>query len=55
MENAKFYEKKGCCWVLDQKTLEKKCIRQFKEYLEYLKTKDINIHDYVSIENVLFN
>ena len=24
MENAKFYEKKGCCWVLDQKTLEKK-------------------------------
>ena len=24
MENAKFYEKKECCWVLDQKTLEKK-------------------------------
>ena len=26
-----------------------------KEYLEYLKTKDINIQDYVSMENVLFN
>ena len=23
MENAKFYEKKDCCWVLDQKTLNK--------------------------------
>ncbi len=23
MENAKFYEKKGCCWVLDQTTLNK--------------------------------
>ena len=23
MENAKFYEKIGCCWVLDQKTLDK--------------------------------
>ena len=24
MENAKFYENIGCCWVLDQKTLNKK-------------------------------
>ena len=24
MENAKFYEKKECCWVLDQKNLRKK-------------------------------
>ena len=24
MENAKFYENLGCCWVLDQKTLNKK-------------------------------
>ena len=24
MENAKFYEKIGCCWILDQKTLNKK-------------------------------
>ena len=23
MENAKFYEKIGCCWILDQKTLNK--------------------------------
>ncbi len=23
MENAKFYEKMGCCWILDQKTLNK--------------------------------
>ena len=23
MENAKFYEKKGCCWILDQTTLNK--------------------------------
>ena len=23
MENAKFYEKVGCCWVLDQKNLNK--------------------------------
>ena len=35
--------------------IEKKCKSQFKEYLEYLKTKDINIQDYVSMENVLFN
>ena len=35
--------------------IEKKCKSQLKEYLEYLKTKDINIQDYFSIENVLFN
>ena len=23
MENAKFYEKIGCCWILDQRTLNK--------------------------------
>ena len=23
MENAKFYEKNGCCWILDQRTLDK--------------------------------
>ena len=23
MENAKFYEERGCCWILDQKTLNK--------------------------------
>ena len=35
--------------------IEKKCKSQFKEYLEYLKTKDMDIQDYVSIENMLFN
>ena len=24
MENAKFYEEMGCCWILDQKILIKK-------------------------------
>lgn len=38
-----------------QKTLEKKCKHQFKEYLKYLKTKNINIKEYISFENILVN
>ena len=29
MINARFYEKKGCCWVLDQKNLDKKKVSNF--------------------------
>ncbi len=29
MENARFYEKMGCCWVLDQNTLNKEKILNF--------------------------
>ena len=35
--------------------IEKKCKQQFKEYLEYLKTKNIDIHEYISFENILVN
>tara|TARA_B100001057_G_scaffold427069_1_gene451597 strand:- start:10236 stop:11300 length:1065 start_codon:yes stop_codon:yes gene_type:complete len=29
MKNAEYYEKKGCCWILDQKTLDKEKLKNF--------------------------
>ena len=29
MKNAKFYEEKGCCWILDQTTLNKEKLLNF--------------------------
>ena len=29
MKNAKYYEKKGCCWVIDQKNLDKEKVSNF--------------------------
>ena len=37
MENAKFYEKKGCCWILDQTNLNKE--KLFNTLLNILSNK----------------
>ena len=29
MKNAKYYEKNGCCWVIDQKNLDKEKVSNF--------------------------
>ena len=29
MENAKFYEKAGCCWILNQKNLDKEKLNRY--------------------------
>ena len=44
LENAKFYEKNNCCWVIEQKNLDKKIEDLLKNILndktEYLKKKE---------------
>ena len=37
MENAKFYEERGCCWVLDQRILTKE--KLLKVLLNILRKK----------------
>ena len=44
-ENALYYKKNSCCWILDQKNFNKKELTQFflnllKNHKEYLKKKD---------------
>ena len=47
MENAKFYEKMGCCWILDQTNLSKeKLLNTLLNILNNnseLKNKEINL------------
>ncbi len=42
MKNAEYYEKKGCCWILDQKTLNKEKLLNFIKNLLKDKTDLIN-------------
>jgi len=42
MKNAEYYEKKGCCWVIDQKNLDKEKISNFIKDLLKDKKKLIN-------------
>ncbi len=47
MKNAQFYEEKGCCWILDQKKLNKEILLNFIKYLlndkSELNNKKINL------------
>ena len=46
MKNAEYYEKKGCCWIFDQKRLNKENLLNFiidllKDKKDFVKKKQI--------------
>ena len=50
MKNAKFYEEIGCCWVLDQKTLNKEKLLNI--LLNLLKDNSILIEKKTNLEKL---
>ena len=52
MENAKFYEKMGCCWILDQRDLNKE--KLFNIILNILKDKSDLIVKKSNLEKLNF-
>ena len=53
MKNAEYYEKKGCCWILEQKSLNKENLLNF--ILNLLKDKTDFINKRTNLQKLNYN
>ena len=53
MKNAEYYEKKGCCWILEQKSLNKENLLNF--ILNLLKDKTDLINKRTNLQKLNYN